>query len=127
MGAKVQGAVLPVHPGAGDFQRLVRDLQPDIPLRHTGEDYGSLQRCDHISGTAGLLCCQKTQVISGKGTVLCLPFWRDSHERIYKKQLEVSAFCFKQRIDRRILYRIISTGNVFAGDAAAITGTGYDH
>jgi hypothetical protein len=25
------------------------------------------------------------------------------------------------------LYRIISTGNVFAGDAAAITGTGYDH
>ena len=59
MGAKVQGAVLPVHPGAGDFQRLVRDLQPDIPLRYTGEDHGGLQRCDHISGTAGLLCCQK--------------------------------------------------------------------
>ena len=54
-------------------------------------------------------------------------YWRDSHERIYKKQLEVSAFCFKQWIDRRILYRIIYTGNVFTGDAAAITGTGDDH
>ena len=50
-------------------------------------------------------------------------FGRDSHERLFKKQLEVSAFCFKQRIDRRILYRIISTGNVFAGDAAAIFGS----
>ena len=63
MGAKVQGAVLPDHPGAGDFQRLVRDLQPVIPLRYTGEDHGGLQCCDHISGTAGLLCCKKTQVI----------------------------------------------------------------
>lgn len=31
----------------------------------------------------------------------------DSHERVYKKQLEVPVFCFKQLIDRRILYWII--------------------